>query len=290
VLFAGWDSLFRDRVVPWRIGLAEKLRAQFEREALPPFISTRRWFAGKDERVERVTVVDHVTWDAPAHDWLIALVHVERAHRERETYFLPLALIWGDRDEEALRAIAPLALAKARQQARVGIVADAFGDDAFCRRLVASIRAGTSLKTQQGTLRFAPTLQFDTIAGGDVAALVPHLLKQQSSNTVVVFGERLFLKAYRHIQAGINPEAGGRTLPDRSRALRARRAGGGHGRLRDRRRPRDDGRAADGLCREPGRRLGLHRQSPRPASFEEAQASRAPRMMRRPTLMAATWR
>ena len=26
VLFDGWNSLFRDRVVPWRIGMAEKVR------------------------------------------------------------------------------------------------------------------------------------------------------------------------------------------------------------------------------------------------------------------------
>ena len=39
VLFDGWASLFRERVVPWRIALAEKGRAQFERDVLPAFIA-----------------------------------------------------------------------------------------------------------------------------------------------------------------------------------------------------------------------------------------------------------
>src|SRR4029078_3505427 len=32
VLFDGWNSFFRDRVVPWRIGLADRVRTQFEQE------------------------------------------------------------------------------------------------------------------------------------------------------------------------------------------------------------------------------------------------------------------
>ena len=47
VLFDGWSSLFRDRVVPWRIGMAEKTRLQFETDTLPRFIETQRWYAAK---------------------------------------------------------------------------------------------------------------------------------------------------------------------------------------------------------------------------------------------------
>jgi maltose alpha-D-glucosyltransferase/alpha-amylase len=47
VLFDGWSSLFRDRVVPWRIGMAEKTRAQLETDTLPRFIETQRWYASK---------------------------------------------------------------------------------------------------------------------------------------------------------------------------------------------------------------------------------------------------
>ena len=42
VLFDGWSSLFRDRVVPWRIGMAEKTRVQFETDTLPRYIETQR--------------------------------------------------------------------------------------------------------------------------------------------------------------------------------------------------------------------------------------------------------
>ena len=50
VLFDGWSSLFRDRVVPWRIAMAERVtRSQFEREVLPRYLESQRWYAAKGE-------------------------------------------------------------------------------------------------------------------------------------------------------------------------------------------------------------------------------------------------
>ena len=62
VLFDGWTSLFRDRVVPWRIGMAEKTRLQFETDTLPRFIETQRWYAAKGTPIERARIADHVLW------------------------------------------------------------------------------------------------------------------------------------------------------------------------------------------------------------------------------------
>src|ERR1700723_1181504 len=70
VLFDGWMSLFRDRVVPWRIGMAEKTRAQFETDALPRFIETQRWYAAKSTAIERVRIAEQVLWQESKLIWL----------------------------------------------------------------------------------------------------------------------------------------------------------------------------------------------------------------------------
>ena len=62
VLFDGWQSLFRDRVVPWRIALSEKVRAQLERDLLPAFVVGQRWYGAKGETLRRVALIDHVEW------------------------------------------------------------------------------------------------------------------------------------------------------------------------------------------------------------------------------------
>jgi maltose alpha-D-glucosyltransferase / alpha-amylase len=207
VLFDGWASLFRDRVVPWRIAMSDKTRAQLEREVLPDFVRSRRWYADKTGAVRQVVLSDHVEWSHDGAVSLIALVRVQSGDGgDGEPYFLPLTLAWEDREEERMRALAPAAVAKVREQAEVGVLADALGDESFCRSIVAAIGAGRTLRSARGELAFRPTSEFGHVTGPDLDKLHFAVPPAQSSNTIATLGERLFIKAYRRLQVGVNPE------------------------------------------------------------------------------------
>ncbi|HTS21224.1 MAG TPA: maltose alpha-D-glucosyltransferase [Casimicrobiaceae bacterium] len=215
VLFDGWASLFRDRVVPWRISMSEKVRAQLEGEVLPAYIAGRRWYAAKSEAIRHVEIADQVEWKAGERGWLVTLTRVESASGEAQTYSLPLTLAWEDTEESLVSALASSTIAKARQQAQVGVLADAFADETFVRELVAAVGRGDQVKTARGTLQFKPTSAFEPLVGPDPASLAAAMAGAQSSNTIVSLGERVFVKGYRRLQAGINPEVAiGRFLTD----------------------------------------------------------------------------
>jgi len=205
VLFDGWLSLFRERVVPWRIGMAEKTRAQFETDTLPRYIETQRWYAAKGTAIERVQISEHVLWQEGKVSWLVALVELDGAE-ERPNYFLPLALAWEERDEDRVRNLSTAAVVKIRQQANVGVMGDAFADELFCRAVVAAMAAGREIPMTQGKLQFRRTAAFAEIAGPDFATLPVERPRGSSSNTVVNMRERLMLKGYRRLRVGMNPE------------------------------------------------------------------------------------
>lgn len=205
VLFDGWTSLFRERVVPWRIRMAEKLRTQFETETLPRYIATQRWYAAKGVPVKRAALNDWVLWGTDGSSWLLALLNVETAAGQSR-YFLPMVLAWEDGDEEQVRALAAVTLARVRQQSNVGVLADAFADETFCRALVGAIIAGSEVPCSHGTLRFTPTSACSGLSGEALAKMPMGRPKFQGSNTVVTLGDHLFLKGYRHLRGGINPE------------------------------------------------------------------------------------
>jgi maltose alpha-D-glucosyltransferase / alpha-amylase len=205
VLFDGWSSLFRDRVVPWRIGMAEKTRLQLETDTLPRFIETQRWYAAKGTPIDRARIVDHVVWQEGKTSWVLALLEIG-ADREAAGYFMPLALAWEERDEERLRNLATAAVAKVRQQSSVGVMGDAFADEVFCRTLITAMAGQREIATAQGKLRFRPTAAFGRLAGSDFASLPAARPQGSSSNTVVVMGEQLILKGYRRLRAGVSPE------------------------------------------------------------------------------------
>ena len=216
VLFDGWSSLFRERVMPWRIGMAERMRLQFETEALPRFVEAQRWYASKGTAITRARLADHAQWEHGDRSWLLPLVDVE-GPSERSGYFVPLALAWEDHDEERLKNLTLAALAKVRQQANIGVMGDAFSDEVFCRAVVAAVGAGLQLPAASGQLHFRPTSAYAEVAGpaAELAVLPVSRPQAQSSNTIVMLGERLFLKGYRRLRGGINPELEvGRHLTD----------------------------------------------------------------------------
>ncbi|MDR6539177.1 maltose alpha-D-glucosyltransferase [Variovorax soli] len=204
VLFDGWTSFFRDRVMPWRIGMAERMLSQFETDTLPRFIEIQRWYGAKGSAVSRARLIDHAVWDGDGFSWMLPLVSLD-GPAEDSAYFVPLALAWEEQDEDRFNRLTQAGVAKVRQQANVGVMADAFYDEAFCRAMVRAVRDGMELPAAKGRLRFTPTGAFRRI-DADLDAMPVGRPGAQSSNTVVTFDETLFLKAYRRLREGINPE------------------------------------------------------------------------------------
>ncbi len=214
VLFDGWSSLFRERVVPWRIGMAEKTRAAFEREMLPAYLGKQRWYATKGEPLARAHLVEQALLETAGGSWLLALADAE-GPAETVRYFLPLVLVWEDGEEERMRQLAAGALAKVRQQAAVGIMADAVGDPSYCEALVDAVGSGREIRAGDGVIRFVPTAAFARIAGTLPRPFGAVHVQSMSSNSVVLVGERLFVKTYRRVREGVNPELEmGRFLTD----------------------------------------------------------------------------
>jgi len=203
VLFDGWNSFFRDRVVPWRIGMAERVREVFETDSLPKFMQGQRWYAAKGESLPRATLSDHVEVRDPSGNWLLGLVRAGSA--EPALYFVPLSLRWENGDEESLRALLPVGVARVRQQSQTGVMGDAFADLAFCRYVVDSIGENRTLTMINGSIQFVATSDFQNIVG-DPGALTIRQPGTPGTNTTARLGETLFLKGYRRLQPGISPE------------------------------------------------------------------------------------
>jgi len=74
------------------------------------------------------------------------------------------------------------------------------------RALVAAVGENAELATARGKLRFMPTSAFARLGGADAGTLRVNTPEAHSSNTVVTLSDRLFVKGYRRLQVGVNPE------------------------------------------------------------------------------------
>jgi maltose alpha-D-glucosyltransferase/alpha-amylase len=205
VLIDGWDSFFPERTPIWRRRFAERLRGQLEESVLPRYIASQRWYAGKGTPIARTRLTDHGTQTAPDAQWMIAFFDVE-SRNETVRYFAPLALVLREGADSPTGRLPAAAVARVRQHARTGLLADAFADDRFCQMLVEEIGRGGERPLEHGRLRFTPTRAYSELRGNSTTELAVAAPLTAGSNTAVQLGERLFMKGYRRIQPGVNPE------------------------------------------------------------------------------------
>jgi maltose alpha-D-glucosyltransferase/alpha-amylase len=202
----GWQSLFPDQVGPWRAALAKRTRNQFETVLLPRFMENQRWYASKGEHITRALLVDHWLWQRDDESWMIPLLELQGLP-EPAHYFVPLSLSWEERDEERTRLLAVNAVARVRQQAQVGVMGDAFGDERFVRSVLATMAEDTTLPTTRGRMNFRGSALLKAFADtGELPTLAIGRPQAQSSNTMLQIGEHLMLKGIRRLRPGHNPE------------------------------------------------------------------------------------
>jgi maltose alpha-D-glucosyltransferase/alpha-amylase len=97
----------------------------------------------------------------------------------------------------------------------MGVLADAMGDEPFCRAVVEAIGAGRQIAAEGGSMHFTPTSAFAEVTSGALQGTSGLQRLTTSSNSISLLGEKLFLKCYRHIRAGITSEVEmGRFLTD----------------------------------------------------------------------------
>jgi len=177
-------------------------RATFEREVLPPYIRQRRWFQGKDRRIEAIEVAMLARLPHPRNDLLYTEIRVSTGETV-DHYSLPLSIAW---DGDLLKPFeAPLALARVRQGRRVGFLTDGFASTAFTQAIIEGLRSATRVPIGDGELIFKPT---QALAG---LALAPDAEIEwpgaEQSNSTLAIDRKAVIKLFRRLTPGTHPEA-----------------------------------------------------------------------------------
>ncbi|HEX5175812.1 MAG TPA: putative maltokinase [Chthoniobacteraceae bacterium] len=167
-------------------------RRQLETRILPRYLQRSRWFAGKARRPTGFVLAEMIPLGAA---WIL-VVDVRYADGASESYLVPLALA----ENSPPRAIpAPAVAAEDGSH----ILYDAIYNRDFRARLIALLASAESMQTAHGSL---------VGTAGNALADLPldadsRVLAVEQSNSSVIYDERLFLKLYRKLEPGVNPDA-----------------------------------------------------------------------------------
>jgi maltose alpha-D-glucosyltransferase / alpha-amylase len=196
----GWASLNTGRS-----------RQIFERDILPNFLASRRWFAQKGGDPVKVKVDAVIPW---APDKLnSALVLAEATSGGTTTrYGLPLGVQWKrvDHSSDADKSILVCPLRRANRE---GMLFDAVSDKDIVSWVVAQIHKNETVSTDTAQVEFRSSPRFADQPMQEIATVEP-MRGEQSNSTILIDGA--VLKFYRKISRGPNPEIEiGRFLTDK---------------------------------------------------------------------------
>jgi hypothetical protein len=207
VMAPGWQETL-DRgagVVDFTRIFMHVSRERLRDEILLPYLKGRRWFAAKNEPIADLRVASIAPWKGESgNTWRIAFVDATLASGEAQRYFLPIALDWETRDHDPSRNTRP-----SRSQRCATRIASAPStrrsptptSHATWRVQWEATRRRPSARAASRSLR---TARFAALSDAlDEPSRTPAL---EQSNTAVFFGSKLFLKGYRRLRPGVNPE------------------------------------------------------------------------------------
>jgi maltokinase len=164
-----------------------------DEQAVNEWIVAQRWFASKTREVAHIDVVDAVALRTETPLLVLSLVEARFPAGTHETYQVPFGLRPAD-DGWTDRVIV---------EADGWVVYDALADPAHGRELLHRMRSNTELQSGQDEFIFRWAESAGAGLGGTVDV---RPVGVEQSNSSIVFGEDLILKAFRRLEPGVNPE------------------------------------------------------------------------------------
>jgi maltose alpha-D-glucosyltransferase/alpha-amylase len=183
--------------------LGNSQREQLEREVLPNHIQNSRWFGSKARNFRSLNITEQVALSENVDGARLWFVDINYLDAPTERYALPVKIASGETAHSIAQNASQAVLAHFGRK-NGAILCDAIWDPAFRSELFEAIVQRRTLRAQAGQFVGLTTANLET-QEMNVAAN-SHVLSAEQSNSSMLFDNKFFLKLYRKLEDGVNPD------------------------------------------------------------------------------------
>ncbi|HXV21717.1 MAG TPA: putative maltokinase, partial [Desulfuromonadales bacterium] len=191
----------------WEDVLEGKPLERLEQAILPDYLKKRRWFGGKGRTINRLSVTDSL----PVADGeaTVFLVFIEVAYAEggAEIVLLPMHFAVQESARHLLEESPQSIIARLRVGTKEGLLYDGVHSWGLREALFETIARGKTIRMKGGELVGRRNRAFRNFLAGAGMPEASQILKAEQTNTAIVYDHSFFLKLYRRLEEGVNPEA-----------------------------------------------------------------------------------
>jgi len=192
-----WDSLSDGRI-----------RAKFAQTILPDYLRNSRWFGGKARKIQQVDIIESIPLGRKGTPTsLIFLVEVNYTEGLPEIYTLPVSFTTSEEEiNEIVTEYPQSVIVQLHTAGGNGILFDAAFTEQFRMNLLTMITKKNKYKGTKGELTAYSGKFFNKLMPRNQIPTESHVLKADQSNTAILYEDKLFLKFYRQLDEGVNPD------------------------------------------------------------------------------------
>ncbi|MFH1837057.1 MAG: maltose alpha-D-glucosyltransferase [Candidatus Omnitrophota bacterium] len=189
----------------WHEILEEKSLKRFETDVLPEYLYRARWFRSKSRKIRAVKVADILDLN-PGCDIRILIVQVFFTTGDTESYFLPLAFVFSKEDHRITRDFPGSVISHVKVNGREGIIYDGIYNNDMRSVLLDLALKRKKIRSGSSSINGYPGKKIKKIIEGKITGMESRVLMGEQSNTSVIYGNKLYLKLFRKLEQGVNPD------------------------------------------------------------------------------------
>jgi maltose alpha-D-glucosyltransferase/alpha-amylase len=183
------------------------------------YLKQRAWFGGKERSFKSVQIQDTIGLPGGVAQGVLLILSVDYMEGDPERYLLAVNGTSGPAAEDFERRCPENIIAHLRlgREATPGILYNASRDKELCRALLEAMARRRVFAGSKGELKAwgSYSLRCNGVNGQD--GLNPAFANAAKNNRGIIFGDKYFLKLFRRLEVGTNPELElGRFLTDRN--------------------------------------------------------------------------
>ncbi|MDP8267028.1 MAG: maltose alpha-D-glucosyltransferase [Candidatus Aceula meridiana] len=190
----------------WEEVFSSKFIRRLEAELLPQYLRKCRWFGGKARNIQTIRISDIINLGDQKQSVKLLFLSVNYSAGIPETYFLPISFSYSKEGREIVQNFPESVISQLHINKREGFLYDGVYDLNFHQLFFEIITKGKKIKNKNCTLVGSAGKKFKALQGKNPAALPSHVLKAEQSNTSILFGDTFFMKIFRKLEEGINPD------------------------------------------------------------------------------------
>ncbi len=189
-----WQELFSGRSM-----------GKVEKQVLPQYLKTRRWYGGKAKNIQNISVREQIPFPKKKELSLVLIIDVHYTGSGSDTYLLPLSYASQVDGGKILEQSPEAIIAHLKVNGDEGILYESLYNEEFRHEILEMIAGGKKISTKNGQLvAIKGSQKVETQV--EKAPMESQVLKAEQSNSSVLYDEKYFLKMYRQVEEGINPD------------------------------------------------------------------------------------